>query len=37
MKTWLLVGAAVAALVFVLRRFWRYADPDVSVYGRPTG
>ena len=35
MKTWLTIGAVLALVVFVLRRAWRYADPDVSIYGRP--
>ena len=35
MKNVLLMGAAVALLVFFGRRALRYADPDVSVYGQP--
>ncbi len=35
MKNWLILGAAVALLVFLWRRALRYADPDVSIYGQP--
>lgn len=35
-KVVLFVGAAALATV-LLRAAWRYADPDASRYGRPTG
>ena len=35
MKGLLLIGAAVALLMFLGRRALRYADPDVTAYGQP--